>query len=235
MKLRYTMKRTWFTCLEVSRNSEEDSWREEQRFMYLRLRRLVGSVNEHLFENLHYEHEIPLQVVLHERSWKKELYNIRKKKTIIISIPLQIPLTIPLKPPPASSYSGYGEYGGQFFYYGNMNKYAYESKFVHTVNTANLTVETEQHVEKPPCFDLVIEIELKCTPELAPFAVRKILKSDQLEVYEAKTSKNQQLYLRMNVTCPASIANRLPGYFIWQLRSPRRARQNSWIILHFVH
>lgn len=62
MKLKYTMKRAWFTCLEVTKNTEENSWRDEQRFMYLRLRRLVGSVNEHLFENLHYEHELLLQV-----------------------------------------------------------------------------------------------------------------------------------------------------------------------------
>ncbi|CAK9823518.1 hypothetical protein ANTRET_LOCUS1843 [Anthophora retusa] len=198
MKLRYTMKRAWFTCLEVSKNTEENSWRDEQRFMYLRLRRLVGSVNEHVFENLHYEHELLLQ----------------------------IPLTIPLKPPPASTYSGYGEYGGQFFYYGNMNKYAYESKFLHTVNTANLTVETEQQVQRPPLFDLIIEIELKCTPELAPLAVRTILKSDELEAYEMKTCKNQLLYLRMNVTCSASIDNRLPGNFVWEVRSPRRVHQS---------
>lgn len=62
MKLRYVMKRAWFTCLEIS-NTSEESWRDEQRFMYLRLRRLVGSVNEHLFENLHYEHELLLQVI----------------------------------------------------------------------------------------------------------------------------------------------------------------------------
>ncbi|XP_053984663.1 uncharacterized protein LOC128879497 [Hylaeus volcanicus] len=64
MKLRYVMKRAWFTCLEISKNSEDNSWRDEQRFMYLRLRRLVNSVNEHLFENLHYEQELVLQVVL---------------------------------------------------------------------------------------------------------------------------------------------------------------------------
>lgn len=56
------MKRAWFTSLDVSKKAEENSWRDEQRFMYLRLRRLVGSVNEHLFENLHYEHELLLQV-----------------------------------------------------------------------------------------------------------------------------------------------------------------------------
>lgn len=67
MKLRYVIKRAWFTCLTVSKNTEENSWQEEQRFMYLRLRRLVGSVNEHLLENLHYENELHLQVILDEK------------------------------------------------------------------------------------------------------------------------------------------------------------------------
>lgn len=107
-----------------------------------------------------------------------------------------------------------------------MNKYAYESKFMHTVSTANLTVETEQQVQRPPSFDLVIEVDLKCTPELAPLAVRSILKSDEFETNELKTYKNQQLYLRMNVICSASIANRLPGNFVWELRSPRHVCQN---------
>ncbi|XP_053984664.1 uncharacterized protein LOC128879498 [Hylaeus volcanicus] len=128
---------------------------------------------------------------------------------------------------PASTYSGYGEYGGQFFYYGNMNKYAYESKFIHTPNPLNVTLETGQRAEKPPSFDLVIEVELKCTPELAPLAVRTVLKSDELEAYETKTYKHQQMFLKMSVTCPASIANRLPGNFVWELRSPRRTRKTS--------
>ncbi|OAD52945.1 hypothetical protein WN48_11191 [Eufriesea mexicana] len=196
MKLKYTMKRAWFTCLEVSKNSEDKTWRDEQRFMYLRLRRLVASVNEHFFENLHYEHELVLQ----------------------------IPLILSLRPPPASTYSGYGEYGGRFFYYGNMNKYAYESKFMHPTRTENITIDTEQQIQRPPSFDLIIEIELKCTPELAPLSVRSILKSDEFETYETKTYKNQQLYLRMNVICPASIANRLPSNFVWELHSPRRMR-----------
>lgn len=67
MKLRYVMKRAWFTCLAISKNAEENSWRDEQRFMYLRLRRLVGSVNEHLLESLHYENELHLQVILDEK------------------------------------------------------------------------------------------------------------------------------------------------------------------------
>lgn len=79
MKLKYTMKRAWFTCLEVSKNTEKKTWRDEQRFMYLRLRRLVGSVNEHLFENLHYEHELLLQVTfMYGRKIKYRTENNRR-------------------------------------------------------------------------------------------------------------------------------------------------------------
>lgn len=108
-----------------------------------------------------------------------------------------------------------------------MNKYAYESKFIQTLNPLNATLETRQQMQRPPSFDLVIEIELKCSPELAPLAVQTGLKSDEFEAYETKTYRHQQLFLRMSVTCPASITNRLPGNFVWELRSPRRICKNS--------
>ncbi|XP_051171474.1 uncharacterized protein LOC127288205 isoform X2 [Leptopilina boulardi] len=194
MKLKYVMKRAWFTCLEIPSAADENSWRDEQRFMYLRLRRLVGSVNEHHFEKCHYDRELMLQVP---------------------SMPSP-------RPPPASTYSGYGEYGGQFFYYGNMNKYAYENKFKY-VNEGNEMEdeETVQEVNRGPCFDLVIIVELRCSPELAPLAVRTILKSDDIENISNGNSQNPELYLKLHVTCPASVSNRLPGTFVWELRSPR--------------
>lgn len=61
MKLRYVLKRAWFTCLEVPGRDDsaenEECWRDQQRFMYLRLRRLVGSSNEHHLEAVHFERE----------------------------------------------------------------------------------------------------------------------------------------------------------------------------------
>ncbi|XP_015596235.1 uncharacterized protein LOC107268206 [Cephus cinctus] len=196
MRLKYVMRRAWFTCLEVPSAPDENSWRDEQRFMYLRLRRLVGSVNEHLFEKTHYERELLLQTP-----------------------------TIPSpRPPPASTYSGYGEYGGQFFYYGNMNKYAYESKFKFTsVDEPEEDRETET-IHGAPCFDLVFFVVLRCSPELAPLAIRSSLKSDDLE--SPTTNHQQELYLKVDVTCPASVANRLPGHFSWELRSPRRGHRS---------
>ncbi|KAK2578769.1 hypothetical protein KPH14_008874 [Odynerus spinipes] len=194
MKLKYVMKRTWFTCLEVPSMPDENSWRDEQRFMYLRLRRLVGSVNEHHFENLQYEREL-------------------------LSQGSTIP---PPRAPPASMYSGYGEYGGQFFYYGNMNKYAYENKFksLSVIDHEDAEVEIEE-IHGTPFFDLVINVELKCSPELAPFSVRTLLRSDELEIH-TKTLNRPEFYLKLDITCPASMANRLPGNFTWKLNSSRR-------------
>ena len=62
LRLRYELSRTWFTCLEVPPGSSDeiDSWRDQQRFMYLRIRRLVGSFNEHHLEMVHYEKECEL-------------------------------------------------------------------------------------------------------------------------------------------------------------------------------
>lgn len=198
MKLKYVMKRAWFTCLEIPSAADENSWRDEQRFMYLRLRRLVGSVNEHHFEKCHYDRELMLQAP---------------------------PMPMP-RAPPASTYSGYGEYGGQFFYYGNMNKYAYENKFKY-MDEGNEREDEETVQEINPCFDLVIVVELRCSPELAPLAVRAILKSDDIENIANGNSQNPELYLKLHVTCPVSVSNRLPGTFIWELRSPRWGKNSS--------
>lgn len=67
------------------------------------------------------------------------------------------------KPPPASTYSGYGEYGGQFFYYGNMSKYAYENKFKYarSSNAENTGGELQERTNKPHRFDLVIRVQLR--------------------------------------------------------------------------
>ncbi|KAI4501799.1 hypothetical protein M0802_003134 [Mischocyttarus mexicanus] len=200
MKLKYEMKRAWFTCLKIPNIFNENSWKDQQRFMYLRLRRLVVSVNEHYYENLQYERAILLQ---------------------------ELSLIPSPKMPPVSTYSGYGEYGGQFFYYGNMNKYAYESKFksLPLTNHDNAQDDIEE-TQRKSCFNLVITVELKCSPELAPFAVRTLLRSNELDTY-TKTPNHSELYLKLDIMCPASMANRLPGNFTWELNSSHHVRHSS--------
>lgn len=56
-KIVYLLKRSWFTKLNILRTNYENSWKEKQRFMHLRLRRLVGSISSHFYEKKHYEIE----------------------------------------------------------------------------------------------------------------------------------------------------------------------------------
>ncbi|XP_020300155.1 uncharacterized protein LOC109863898 isoform X2 [Pseudomyrmex gracilis] len=140
MQLRYVLRRAWFTCLKIPNANNEHCWRDKQRYMYLRLRRLVNSFNKHLFHKLHHERNL-----VHR---KRELSSLRK-------------------PPPASTYSGYGDYGGQFFYYGNMNKYAYENRFKYP-RLVNTEIQTGTELEeesnnRSPRFDLIIGVQLRST------------------------------------------------------------------------
>ncbi|KAL7290187.1 hypothetical protein TKK_0015896 [Trichogramma kaykai] len=214
MRIRYVLSRAWFTCLEVplGGNVDENSWRDRQRFMYLRLRRLIGSFNEHYLEKVHYDRECQL----------------------LKDANAQLPMP---KPPPCSTYSGYGEYGGSFFYYGNMNEFAYESKVVDAWRrtTALRDRNNKRLAIKKPNYDLVIDVELRCSPDLAPLAIRSTLKCDDIEYLDESEaeSSNPEMYLRMSVNCPASKLNRLPSHFDWELRSPsepkttRRTRSRS--------
>lgn len=198
MQLQYVIPRAWFTCLSVPCAFNENSWRDAQRFMYLRLRRLVGSVNEHHLERVHYQRRLDLNLPL---------------------------LDTPRRPMP-STYSGYGEYGGQFFYYGNMNKYAYISKQRHGIIDYNENGNESKDRTTKNC-KLIITIELRCSIELAPLAVRSQLKSDDID-NSLPLSHDPELYIKMNVTCPASINNRLPSHFTWEQRaSPRQHKYRS--------
>ena len=221
MGLRYVMRRAWFTCLQVPSAPDETSWREDQRFMYLRLRRLVGSVNEHHFEKQHFERDLLLRGAA----------------------------ALPLRAPTASTYSGYGVYAGRFFYYGNMNKYAYENKFKDFSDLSSDDSQDDEDDESerrrivprgPPTFDLVIRVELRCSSDLAPLALNTMFNADDLEdplaiidnrrryfagPTEFPVPDDPELYLKLNVTCPASSANRLPANFTWEQWSPSHPRK----------
>lgn len=200
MQLQYVIPRAWFTCLSVPCAFNETSWRDAQRFMYLRLRRLVGSVNEHYLERVHYQRRLDLKLPTLDSSRR----------------------------PMPSTYSGYGEYGGKFFYYGNMNKYAYMNKHRQATDREDLDDDegTDMTISPQPC-ELVITIELRCSIELAPLVVRSLLKSDDID-NNRPLSHDPELYIKMNVNCPASVSNRLPSHFTWEQRAPpRRHRSRS--------
>lgn len=66
----------------------------------------------------------------------------------------------------------------------------------------------------------------RCSPELAPLAVKPLLHSDYFDaVTPVSNEKKLELYLKLDVTCPASFNNRLPGHFVWELNVPKRGRR----------
>lgn len=99
-QLKYYFTNSWFVAFDIP---EEKSklWNEEQRVMYMRLRRIVISHSEMTME-----------------------YNQYKRETMIRTKPMSR-----IRKPINSVYTGYGEVGEKFFYYGVMNQGAYLNKF----------------------------------------------------------------------------------------------------------
>ncbi|XP_058794907.1 uncharacterized protein LOC131666333 [Phymastichus coffea] len=195
MKLRYVMARSWFTCLDLPESEsreDEKSWRDQQRFMYLRLRRLVSSFNEHRLEKRHYEMEM--------------LMSVRHS------------LPIP-KVPTCSTYTGYGEYAGKFYYYGHMNESAFEGKVLDTWRRTSSRERTrKKEPEDRPSYDLVIDVELRCSPELAPLSLRSMLKYDDFD-HPTCASSRPEFCLSLSIDCPAAFYNRLPNRYVWELNT----------------
>ncbi|KAL0113424.1 hypothetical protein PUN28_012526 [Cardiocondyla obscurior] len=196
MHVKYVLKRAWFTGLHVPNANNECSWRDKQRYMYLRLRRLIGSYNKHLLYKLHHERILRITMLSPRRPPSRRLP--------------------PRRPPLASTYSGYGEYGGQLFYYGNMSEYAYENKFKSTRTSSAENTGGELEVTDKPCFDLIIGVQLRCSPELAPLKTKMNLQTDSLDGFD--TNLRKELYLKLSIKCAASKVNRLPDNFTWEVR-----------------
>lgn len=62
MRLQYVLKHAWFVCLRVPNTNDEHCWSDRQRYMYLRLRRLVSTVNRHRLHKMQFELFIKLRV-----------------------------------------------------------------------------------------------------------------------------------------------------------------------------
>lgn len=122
-----------------------------------------------------------------------------------------------------STYTGFGVYGGEFFYYGNMNQLAFYNK-LQTSNADEIEDEDEDQDEGFRGFDdkqkatcLTILVDFECSPELAPLMVRSTFNYDDLDADDPDSSL--EVLLKMRITCPASASSRLPNFFPWQICS----------------
>ena len=177
------MERSWFTALRIQNEGKVD-WSEEQRLMYLRLRRMIASNNEHVLEQMHSEQENRLHF-------------------------------LQLSPAP-SIYSGYGECGELYFYYGNMNLSAFQKSF---------QSKKKDEIQDGNS-DLEFCIEIECPIDLAPIKyLEQHEKPDpetRYNIMRKSLSENvseSTFKLYIHISCPTSLKNRLPCMFTWEISS----------------
>ncbi|CAH0563497.1 unnamed protein product [Brassicogethes aeneus] len=158
---------TWFIALPIT-STKEMSWRQKQRMMHMRLRRIVLSHSDMYLQQAQYEREVALRPEATER----------------------------VKRPGNNVYTGYGDVEDQFFYYGVMNNGAYTQKFqtVHNdndeeddehedvdvvqVNNGNhgdffrvANSSSENMLYRVPHLGLRIDVSVKCPIAYAPLRV----------------------------------------------------------------
>lgn len=92
-QIKYHFEHSWLIAINLT-DGKSKPWSEEQRLMYMRLRRIVMSFTEMKSEYQHYKRE---------RRYRMK-HHLHHKK------------------PVNSVYTGFGEVGNKFFYYGVMNR-----------------------------------------------------------------------------------------------------------------
>ncbi|KAJ9577345.1 hypothetical protein L9F63_006089 [Diploptera punctata] len=196
----YRVKRSWFTALKVLDEGERN-WSDEQRYMYMRLRRLIANNNVYILEQMHTERQNTLQLITNSCQ--------------------------------SSTYSGYGEYGGYFFFYGNMNLRAFQANYRSNNENENSSdsddegsVPVPSTIPPQSCLDLEFTAEIDCPFELAPVKyLEEYGKSDPDSRYDVMIKSLMTNYskpkfkLTLEIFCPVSLENRLPFVFNWNVSS----------------
>lgn len=96
----YYFSNSWFVALNI-RSDRQMTWKQKQRMMHMRVRRIVLAHTEMFMQQCHYERELMLRSAAVAR----------------------------LREPSNNVYTGYGDIHDKFFYYGVMNDGAYLRKF----------------------------------------------------------------------------------------------------------
>lgn len=220
------MRRSWFTCYGTSKPNGETTWNNEQRTMYLRLRRLITRNNEISLEQKHYERELILP--------KADISTMTRLK--------------------AFTYRGHGEHAGRGFYYGTMNQPAFNFKFRRNNSwTSNDIVDyyyydddevddddddddDDLYADLESCqelslTDLSIDIEVYCPIELAPieyienidvpnFEFRyNCMKKSPSSNLSIRRNEEPEFVLTMVINCPESSENLVPSTFRYEIKS----------------
>ncbi|XP_057666700.1 uncharacterized protein LOC130900227 isoform X1 [Diorhabda carinulata] len=190
----YFFRNSWFVALPMltNRNMEQS---EKQRFMHMRLRRIVLAHTDMFLQQSHYERE--------------EL--LRPYSDIS-----------PPKKPSNNVYTGYGDTGKIFFYYGCMNDGAYNQKF------HDDQIEEDSDEEPPndqlharnseenilyriPHLGFNVQIKVQCPLKYAP--LRFLEKCKDALSQNLEDDKEVKTHLKLIFECQGASYTRLPTRF----------------------
>lgn len=204
LQVKYHFSHTWFVALDMTADKKK-RWNDEQRLMYMRLRRIVLSHTEMHLEYVQYRREDVLRPSRYAA----------------------------LKKPVNSVYTGYGEVGSNFFYYGVMNAGAYRVKFETQRNIYRIfEAEGEEESEEPPLSEVKsrktflgtdIFVVIRCPIALAPRRVVESVERKSNFTSDLKRRKRLRGVFDMDVTisCPPADYPRLPVYYHVNLKEKK--------------
>ncbi|XP_018326406.1 uncharacterized protein LOC108737799 [Agrilus planipennis] len=189
--VQYYFTNSWFVSFNIP-SKKSRNMAEKMRLMFMRVRRIVNAHSEMSLENDSYERELSLQPDS----------SLRVKK------------------PPNAIYTGYGEVGRSFFFYGVMNEGAYFQKFVRDYLEEDEDDDADAQATSPN-LGIRFKIELTCSIELAPYDFVKKISEDITIIRELNrnAAKDEKRIFEMNmqIDCPGAANARLPSVYNMRL------------------
>ncbi|CAG9865140.1 unnamed protein product [Phyllotreta striolata] len=180
----YYFRNSWFIAIPVQTSKDMD-WNQKQRMMHMRLRRLVLAHNDMFLQLDQYQREVSLR---------------------------PDPAVGRTKRPGNNVYTGYGDIGDTFFYYGVMNDGAYLQKFQQGINEEEVELR-EPHEDNPfqaGHLGFKMHVDVRCPLSYAPWNFLKGLSDDELEKLVKKRKTSGPVQIKVTFECEGAARARLP-------------------------
>ncbi|KAK9882996.1 hypothetical protein WA026_001211 [Henosepilachna vigintioctopunctata] len=205
----YFFNNSWFVALNI-KSEKQMTWKQKQRMMHMRIRRILLAHTEMFMQQYHYERETML----------------RKSDDVV-----------KIRRPSNNVYTGYGDIQDKFFYYGVMNDGAYIQKFhpEDQINDADVDDIVEDDPEdfqdalnstedfqslQIPYLGVHVQVKLACPLSHAPlkFLEEKYpLDSTELSS-KGRHTENGKFSLKLEFQCPGAKYPRLPATYLYKFK-----------------
>lgn len=206
----YFFNNSWFVVLNVQ-SEKQMTWKQRQRMMHMRIRRILLAHTEMFMQQYQYEREAMLR-------------NSGDG-------------SVKLKRPSNNVYTGYGDIQDKFFYYGVMNDGAYSQKFHPNDLTNDEDIEDlpeddpvdlrDEHSGSEDSSSLVepylgthVDVKVSCPLSHAPMAYLdgKYPPETGEKVPKMCRQENEKFSLKLKFFCPGAKYPRLPTTYIYKFK-----------------